>query len=63
MSEAIKKVSMFRGQDIRNGSLIAYGGASGQLACRIAENLSIGEIFIHPLSSFLSAYGLSLIHI
>ena len=60
MSEAIKKVSMFRGQDIRNGSLIAYGGASGQLACRIAENLSIGEIFIHPLSSFLSAYGIGI---
>ena len=40
-------------------TLVSYGGAGGQHACLIAENLNIKKILINPLSSFLSAYGIA----
>jgi len=41
-------------------SLSSFGGAGGQHACEIAENLGISRILIHRYSSILSAYGLAL---
>ncbi|KZR89177.1 hydantoinase B/oxoprolinase family protein [Synechococcus sp. MIT S9508] len=58
MAGAIRHVSLFRGHDIRGGALIAYGGAAGQLACRLAESLGLGQVLLHPLAGVLSAYGL-----
>ena len=58
MAGAIKQVSLFRGHDIRGGVLIAYGGAAGQLACRLAESLGLHQVLLHPLAGVLSAYGL-----
>ena len=40
--------------------LSSFGGAGGQHACEIAENLGITRILIHRYSSILSAYGLAL---
>ena len=51
-------MSLFRGHDIRGGVLIAYGGAAGQLACRLAEALGLHEVLLHPLGGVLSAYGI-----
>ena len=59
MSSAIKKVSVSRGYDIRNHSLISFGGAAPQHCCAIARILGISEVIIHPLSSLLSAYGIA----
>ena len=58
MAAAIEQVSLFCGHDIRGGVLIAYGGAGGQLACRLAESLRLGRVLLHPLAGVLSAWGI-----
>ncbi len=58
MTAAIKKISLERGIDIKNHTLVSYGGASGQHCAAIAENLGLNKIFIHAQSGLLSAYGM-----
>ncbi len=60
MAEAIKKISVQRGYDVTRYVLNAFGGASGQHACSVADALSMKTILIHPLSGLLSAYGMGL---
>lgn len=60
MAAAIKKISTQRGYDVSDYTLVSFGGAGGQHACEIAEQLSIGTIMLHPLSGVLSAYGMGL---
>ena len=58
MAAAIRQVSLYRGHDIRGGVLVAYGGAAGQLACRVATALGLRQVLLHPLAGVLSAYGI-----
>ena len=58
MAAAIEQVSLLCGHDIRGGVLIAYGGAGGQLACRLAESMGLGRVLLHPLAGVLSAWGI-----
>ncbi|MGC6483212.1 MAG: hydantoinase B/oxoprolinase family protein [Synechococcus sp.] len=58
MAAAIEQVSLARGHDIRGGVLVAYGGAAGQLACRLARSLGLDQVLFHPLAGVLSAYGM-----
>lgn len=58
MARAIKKVSVERGQDPKEFVLASFGGAAGQMACKVAEAVGMREIFVHPYSSVLSAYGI-----
>lgn len=58
MSNAIKHVSIQRGHDARECALVCFGGAGGQVACMIADELGIKNILIHPLAGLLSAYGI-----
>lgn len=60
MARAIKKVSVERGQDPKEFAMVSFGGAAGQMACKVADAIGIKSIFIHPLSSVLSAYGIGL---
>jgi 5-oxoprolinase (ATP-hydrolysing) len=60
MAEAIKRVSVQRGYDVRDYVLNAFGGAGGQLACRVADALGMREVMVHPLASLLSAYGIGI---
>jgi len=60
MADAIKKVSVERGHDIRQYTLCCFGGAGGQHACQVADRLGISRIFIHSLAGVLSAYGMGL---
>ncbi len=60
MVQAIKKISISRGYDVKDYALNCFGGAGGQHACLVAERLGINKIFIHPLSGVLSAYGMGL---
>lgn len=60
MANAIKHVSVQRGHDLRQCALVSFGGAGGQHACMIAEELGIRNILIHPLAGLLSAYGIGL---
>ena len=58
MAAAIRRVSLHRGQDIRGGVLVAYGGAGGQHACRLADELGLDAVLLHPMAGVLSAYGM-----
>lgn len=60
MAEAIKKISVARGYDVTQYALNAFGGASGQHACLVADALAMKTVLIHPFSSLLSAYGMGL---
>ncbi|MCC6472400.1 MAG: hydantoinase B/oxoprolinase family protein, partial [Burkholderiales bacterium] len=60
MANAIKKISVERGRDVTRYALACFGGAGGQHACRVADALSMREVFIHPLAGVLSAYGMGL---
>lgn len=60
MANAIKHVSVQRGHDARECALVCFGGAGGQHACLIAEELGIKNILIHPLAGLLSAYGIGM---
>jgi 5-oxoprolinase (ATP-hydrolysing) len=58
MCRPIKELSVSRGHDPREHSLIAFGGAGGQHACGIARTLDIKSIIVPPNASLLSAYGI-----
>ncbi|NJK56393.1 MAG: hydantoinase/oxoprolinase family protein [Pleurocapsa sp. SU_5_0] len=60
MANAIKKISLQKGYDVTRYVLCCFGGAGAQVACLVADNLSISKIFIHPYAGVLSAYGIGL---
>jgi len=60
MAMAIKEISISKGFDVRDYTLLCFGGAGGQHACAIARILGISTIVIHPLASVMSAYGIGL---
>ncbi|TWT76215.1 Acetophenone carboxylase gamma subunit [Planctomycetes bacterium CA13] len=60
MAEAVRTVSTAEGNDVRNMSLVGFGGAAGQHLCRIAGALGMTSIVEHPDSSTLSALGMGL---
>lgn len=60
MAQAIKKITIERGIDVRNHALCSFGGAGGQHACLIAEKLGIKTVIIHPMAGVLSAVGIGL---
>ena len=60
MARAIRHVSVREGHDPAEFSLLCYGGAAPQHACRVADSLGIPEILIHPLAGVLSAWGIGL---
>jgi len=60
MANAIKRVSIQRGYDPGEFALCCFGGASGQHACMVAEQLGIDTIVIHPLAGVLSAFGIGM---
>jgi 5-oxoprolinase (ATP-hydrolysing) len=60
MANAIKFISVQRGYDVTQYTLACFGGAGGQHACLVADELGIASIYIHPLSGVLSAFGMGL---
>ena len=60
MAAAIKKVSIQRGHDISDYTLVSFGGAGGQHACQVADSLGMKRVFVHPHAGVLSAYGIGL---
>jgi 5-oxoprolinase (ATP-hydrolysing) len=60
MAEAMRRISIQRGHDIRAALLVSYGAAAGQHACRLAELLGIRRVLLHPLAGVLSAYGIGM---
>jgi 5-oxoprolinase (ATP-hydrolysing) len=60
MANAIKQVSTQKGQDPAHFTLNCFGGAGGQHACLVADELGMETVFIHPYAGVLSAYGMGL---
>ena len=58
MANAIKKITIQRGFDIRAYTLLSFGSASGQYCCKIAESIGVKKIIFSPYSSVLSAFGI-----
>jgi 5-oxoprolinase (ATP-hydrolysing) len=60
MAHAIKQVSVQKGFDVTRCALQCFGGAGGQAACLVADELAVTTVFIHPFAGVLSAYGMGL---
>ena len=60
MANAIKQVSVVKGHDATRFALQCFGGAGGQHACLVADELGMETVFIHPYAGVLSAYGMGL---
>jgi 5-oxoprolinase (ATP-hydrolysing) len=58
MAEAIRHISVRKGVDPTGYALVAFGGAGGQHACRLAELLGMEEILLPGDAGLLSALGL-----
>jgi len=58
MADAIRRISIRKGYDVRDYALVAFGGAGGQHACGVAERLGVHTIVIPEDASLLSALGL-----
>jgi len=60
MANAVRKITIERGNDVRDFTLCCFGGAGGQHACKVADVLDIRQVWLHPLAGVLSAYGMGL---
>jgi N-methylhydantoinase A len=60
MMRAIRAVSVERGRDPRNFSLLAFGGNGPLFAAAIAAELGIRRVLIPPMPGLFSAFGLLL---
>jgi 5-oxoprolinase (ATP-hydrolysing) len=60
MANAIKRISVQRGHDVTQYTLACFGGAGGQHACLVADELGMTSVYIHPFAGVLSAYGMGL---
>lgn len=58
MAQAVRQVTVRHGIDPRSCALVAFGGAGGQHATGVADELELGTVVIPAHSSVLSAVGL-----
>jgi 5-oxoprolinase (ATP-hydrolysing) len=59
MAGAIRKISIARGYDPADYVLMAFGGAGGMHACKIASLLGMKTVVVPADAGLLSAYGLA----
>ncbi|MCG8441881.1 MAG: hydantoinase B/oxoprolinase family protein [Caulobacterales bacterium] len=57
MAQAVKRISVEKGYDAPAYALSSFGGAGGQVACRVADALGMTTVIVHPHASLLSALG------
>jgi N-methylhydantoinase A len=58
MERALRVVSIERGYDPREFTLVAFGGAGGLHACELAEALAIPTVMVPASPGALSAFGI-----
>lgn len=58
MERALRAISVERGHDPRDFSLVSFGGAGGLHACDLARTLGIARVLVPPSASVLSAFGM-----
>jgi N-methylhydantoinase A len=59
MTRALRVISVERGLDPRELTLVAFGGAGGLHACALAEELRVGRVLVPRAAGVLSALGLA----
>lgn len=57
MTNAVRMISVERGRDVRDFTLVAFGGAGPAHAAEIARELSIPRVLIPPFPGCTSAFG------
>jgi len=57
-AQAVRRISTERGFDPRGHTLVAFGGAAGQIACQVADALGCTEVLSPRYASLLSAWGI-----
>lgn len=60
MAQAIKQISLEKGHDAADFVLQCFGGAGGQHACLVADELGMSTVLIHPFAGVLSAFGMGM---
>jgi N-methylhydantoinase A len=60
MARAIKVISVEKGFDVRDYTMVSFGGAGGLHACELAESLLIKKILVPRNAGVLSALGMIL---
>ena len=60
MVNALKLVSLNRGFDPRDFTLVAFGGGGGMHAVALAQELGVGKIIIPTNSAVFSAWGMTM---
>jgi N-methylhydantoinase A len=58
MERALRLVSMERGHDPRDFTLLSFGGAGGLHAANLAKAVGCQTVLVPPLASTLSAFGM-----
>ena len=60
MARALRRVSVERGLDPRQATLVPFGGGGPLHACGLADHLGMHEILVPPFAGVLSALGLAM---
>ncbi|WP_329414921.1 hydantoinase B/oxoprolinase family protein [Nocardia vinacea] len=60
IAATIKRISVQKGHDVTRYALTTFGGAGGQLACKVADSLGIRTVVVPPMAGVLSALGIGL---
>ena len=58
MGDLVRKATIERGVDPRGATLVSYGGAGGQYAAAVCEEVGIRTFVVPLLASALSAFGM-----
>lgn len=59
MADAIDRISVARGHDVRRHALVCFGGAGPQVACALADALGITEVVVPRHAAVFSAAGIA----
>lgn len=58
MAQAVRRVTVASGHDPARDVMVTFGGAGGQYACAVAEELGCTRVLVHPYAGLLSAFGI-----
>lgn len=58
MAKVLRIVSIERGHDPREFTLLAFGGGGPLHACAVASEIGVGRVVVPPIPGVFSAYGL-----
>lgn len=57
-ANALRQISVKRGLDVRDFTLVTFGGSGSLLACRLVDVLGLAGVLVPPDPGNLSAFGL-----